>query len=76
MESAVGFSGLATTLMLLGFLLILGLDTWNTMFAFALIIVPFAEIAQGIVIGKVISYSEARQECFLAYSPFAAYRAM
>ena len=48
--STVGFSGLATTLMCLGFLLILGLDTWNTMFTFALIIVPFAEIAQGIVI--------------------------
>ena len=46
----VGFSGLATTLMCLGFLLILSLDTWNTMFTFALTIVPFAEIAQGIVI--------------------------
>ncbi len=34
--STVGFSGLATTLMCLGFLLIMGLDTWNTMFAFAL----------------------------------------
>lgn len=32
------------------FLLIGGIDSWKMMFAFALIIVPFAEIAQGIVV--------------------------
>lgn len=48
--SAVGYSGIASTVMCLGFLLFGGVDSWSMMFAFALIIVPFAEIAQGIVI--------------------------
>lgn len=48
--STVGFCAVISTVMCLGFLLVNGTDTWSMMFAFALIIVPFAEIAQGIVI--------------------------
>lgn len=48
--SAVGFCAIASAAMCLGFLLIKGIDAWAMMFAFALIIVPFAEIAQGIII--------------------------
>lgn len=47
--SVVGFSAIASTFMCLGFLLVKGIDAWPMMLAFALIIVPFAEIAQGIV---------------------------
>lgn len=48
--SVVGFSARASTFCCLAFLLIGGIDSWKMMFAFALIIVPFAEIAQGIVV--------------------------
>lgn len=48
--SVVGFSGIAATFCCLGFLLIGGVDAWRMMLAFALIIVPFGEIAQGIII--------------------------
>ncbi len=48
--ATVVFSVIASTLMCLGFLLIAGIDSWSMMIAVALIIVPFAEIAQGIVI--------------------------
>ena len=48
--SVVGLSAIATTLCCLGFLLFGGKDSWAAMFAFALIIVPFAEIAQGLII--------------------------
>lgn len=47
--SVVGFCGIALTAVCLGFLFIKGVDTWSSWFVFALIIVPFAEIAQGIV---------------------------
>lgn len=47
--TAVGFAALAMTAICLGFMLIGGVDTWPTWFAFALIIVPFAEIFQGII---------------------------
>ena len=47
--SAVGFSAIAATAICLAFLLVKGIDAWPMMLAFALIIVPFAEIAQGIV---------------------------
>ena len=50
--STVGFSAIASTFMCLGFLLFKGIDTWSMMFAFALIIVPFAEIAEGIIINE------------------------
>ena len=48
--SVVGFSAIAATFCCLGFLLIGGKDSWSAMFAFALIIVPFGEIAQGLII--------------------------
>ncbi len=48
--STVGFSAIAATAVCLAFLLAKGIDTWSAMFVFALVIVPFAEIAQGIVI--------------------------
>ena len=46
----VGVSAFVATLFCLGFSLIKGYDAWKMMFAFALIIVPMAEMAQGIVI--------------------------
>ena len=47
--STVGFSAIAATAICLAFLLVKGIDAWPMMLAFALIIVPFAEVAQGIV---------------------------
>ena len=47
--SAVGFIAIAATIFCLAFLMIGGIDCWLMMFAFALVIVPFAEIIQGIV---------------------------
>ena len=46
----VGCSAFVATLFCLGFSLFMGYDAWKMMFAFALIIVPMAEMAQGIVI--------------------------
>ena len=48
--SIVGYSGIVATLCCLIFTFIVGYDTWRMMFAFALIIVPMAEMAQGIVV--------------------------
>ncbi len=48
--STVGFSAIASTAICLVMLLAKGIDAWSSMFAIALIIVPFGEIAQGIVI--------------------------
>lgn len=48
--SVVGFTGIASTFFCLGFQLVKGISCWSMMFPFALIIVPFAEIAQGIVL--------------------------
>lgn len=50
--SIVGFSAIACTFACLCLLLICGVDAWTAMFTFALIIVPFAEIANGIVINE------------------------
>jgi len=50
--SVVGACAIASTMICLGFLLTKGADTWSTMLIFALIIVPFAEIAQGVVINE------------------------
>ncbi len=46
----VGVSALGLTLVCLGFMLIGGINCWVSMLVFALIIVPFGEIVQGIVI--------------------------
>ena len=40
--------------MCLGFMLIKGINTWSILSVFALVIVPFAEIAQGIVIREKV----------------------
>ena len=48
--SIVGFSAIVATAICLAFLLVGGIDAWSMMFAIALVIVPFAEIASGIVV--------------------------
>ena len=48
--SIVGYSGIVATLCCLIFTFIVGYDTWRMMFAFALIIVPMAEMAQGVIV--------------------------
>ena len=48
--TAVGLIAIAATVICLGFGLIAHVNAWNMMFAFALIIVPFAEMAQGIIV--------------------------
>lgn len=48
--SVVGAMAIVATAMCLGFLLLGGKDSWSMMFAYALIIVPFGEIAQGIIL--------------------------
>lgn len=53
MWSVVGLTAIASTILCLGFLFIAGKDSWNMMFAFALIIVPMAEIMQGLVIKEI-----------------------
>ena len=53
MWSVVGLTGIASALLCLGFLVIVGKDSWSMMFAFALIIVPMAEIMQGLVIKEI-----------------------
>ena len=50
--TAVGYSAIASTAFCLAFLLVKGIDAWAMMLALSLIIVPFAEIAQGIIIKK------------------------
>lgn len=50
MWSVVGFTAIASTFLCLGFLFVAGKDSWSMMFAFALIVVPMAEIMQGLVI--------------------------
>lgn len=53
MWSVVGWSAIASVFLCLGFLLIGGKDSWSMMLAFALIIVPMAEIMQGLIIKEV-----------------------
>lgn len=48
--STVGFSAIVATAICLAFLLVGGIYAWSMMFAIALVIVPFAEIASGIVV--------------------------
>lgn len=50
--SVVGFSAIACTFSCLALTLLCGVDGWSAMFIFALIIVPFAEIANGIVLNE------------------------
>lgn len=48
--SAVGIAGIVMTGICIGFQLIGGVCCWKAMFVYALVIVPFAEIAQGIIL--------------------------
>ena len=48
--SIVGYAAIASAFLCLGFLLFGGKDAWSMMFALALVIVPMAEIMQGLVI--------------------------
>lgn len=50
--SVVGYSAIIATFSCLGLLLAGGKDAWSAMFIFALVIVPFAEIANGIVLNE------------------------
>ncbi|MDE6304996.1 MAG: hypothetical protein K2L90_00225 [Muribaculaceae bacterium] len=49
--TAAGGSGFAMTALCLGFAFS-GIDSWSAMFVFALIVIPLAEIAQGIIIDE------------------------
>ena len=48
--SVVGWSAIACTFACLGLLLFKGMNSWSAMFVFALVIIPFAEIANGIIL--------------------------
>lgn len=48
--SVVGWSAIGLTFCCLALMMFFAVDSWSAMFVLALIIVPFAEIAQGIVI--------------------------
>lgn len=50
--SVVGFSAIASTFCCLGFLLFGGKNSWHMMLVFALIIIPMAEITEGIVVNE------------------------
>lgn len=50
--SVVGFSAIAETFVCLVLMFAGGVDAWGAMFIFALIIIPFAEIANGIVLNE------------------------
>ena len=50
--SVVGWTAIVSTLLCLVFMLFLGVNSWLTMMVFALVVVPFAEIAQGIVVNE------------------------
>ena len=50
--SVVGAMAIVATAACLGFLLIGGKDCWSMMFAYALLIVPFGEIVQGVVLSE------------------------
>ena len=49
----VGFTAIVSAILCFGFLFIGGKNSWSMMFAFALIIVPMAEIMQGLVIKEI-----------------------
>lgn len=50
--SIVGCSGILSTIMCVAFVMIGDIDTWGMMFTFALVIVPFAEIVQGVILNE------------------------
>lgn len=50
---AVGYSSLACIAVCLGMMLLAGKDCWSIMFVFALLLVGFAELVQGVVVKEV-----------------------
>lgn len=48
--SVVGWSAIAATFVCLGLFLAKGMNCWSAMFIFALVIIPFAEITNGIIL--------------------------
>lgn len=50
--SVVGWTAIVSSLLCFAFMFFLGVNSWLTMMVFALVIVPFAEIAQGIVVNE------------------------
>lgn len=48
--SVVGWTAIVSSLLCFAFMFFLGVNSWLTMMVFALVIVPFAEIAQGIMV--------------------------
>lgn len=50
--SVVGYSFIAAVFLCLGFLLFRGADSWVVMLVVSLTVVPFAEIAQGLLINE------------------------
>lgn len=50
--SVVGYSAILSTLGCLVLFFVAGADAWSAMFIFALIVVPFAEMANGIVLNE------------------------
>lgn len=55
--SVVGFSTVVPIMFCLAFQLIYNIDAWSMMLAYVLILVPFAEIAQGIILKERILMS-------------------
>lgn len=50
--TVIGYTSIAAALMCVAFLLVGGIDSWMMMLGFALTLVPFAEIVQGIVVNE------------------------
>lgn len=50
--TVIGYTSIAAALMCVAFLLVDGVDSWMMMLGFALTLVPFAEIVQGIVVNE------------------------
>ena len=50
--TVIGYTSIAAALMCVAFLLVGGVDSWMMMLGFALTLVPFAEIVQGIVVNE------------------------
>ena len=51
--TVIGYTSIAAALMCVAFLLVGGVDSWMMMLGFALTLVPFAEIIQGIVVNEI-----------------------
>lgn len=50
--TSVGLAGLACSVACIALYYAVGVDAWASMFVFALVIVPFAELAEGLALGE------------------------